>query len=477
MGTNNTETTPTTAFKNFEVINREDELNAMQEILYRLTTPGRLLPKPILEFNGIGGIGKTVLLRKFWQESKMREGLRSAFIDFHEFFENQQTNLNKLIFDIVQQIGIRNELSTHIEATANTPIITQDLSSSLIEYLRSALQSPQKETPLALIFDSVDEADKNTKEWLISLVDNTVDAGKILFAIASKISLGFSQKSSLEKKIYAFRLKEFNQEFTLRHIQGFLDLDTTENLQNWANAVFRLTQGHPLANEVVVSVANKRRYPPQTISNNQYEFIKILDKEVVREKVFHGYDDEAVNKFRQILTYLSIPRMFNLVSMGKLIGEFAPEYAFKSSWHYSNYIRELQSETSFIRYSREKSAYVVDPILRSVFSLTLKNESPEKFILMHQFLVDMYTEWIQDAKGTDKTKFFIEKIYHQIPLGISSDYLIPQFKEFAEIVVQNIEEERQRDVKQQFIEEFRTDPDVGEFFDELTKSNIQKMFE
>ncbi len=479
MGTHNTETTPATASRDtgFDIINREDELNDMQEVLYRLTTPGRLVTKPILEINGIGGIGKTILLKKFWQESKAHEELRCAFVDFHEFAGGKPANLNQLILNIVQQIGIRNNWSADIETTANDLSGTHDLTSRLFEYLKTVLQLPQQETPVALIFDSLDETAQDIREWLISLVSEIVDAGKILFVIASKTSMGFSQKPHLEKKVYAFRLREFNHEYTLRHIQGVMNLEASENLQNWTKAIFRLTQGHPLANEIVLSEARKRQYVPQMIKNNLHEFVQLLDQQVVIPKVFHGYDTEEINRFRQMLTHLSIPRMFNLVSMGKLIAEFAPQYALKSSWHYSNYIRELQSETSFIRYSREKSAYIVDPILRSVFSLVLKNESPEKFIKMHQSLVDIYKEWIKDAKGTDKIKYFIEKIYHQLSLGLSPDFLILQFQEFAEIIDLNMTEEQRQNARQQFIEELNLDQDIGELFDDFAKNKILKMFE
>jgi len=484
MEMNNTETTPATASRDtgFNIINREDELNDMQEVLYRLTTPGRLVTKPILEINGIGGIGKTVLLKKFWQESKAHEELFCAFVDFHEFAQERSASLNKLILDIVRQIGIKNDASTRIEAEAGNPEIKHDLTADLIDYLTAVLNTPQKEVPLSLIFDSVDEVDKNKtdiRKWLISLIEGTVEAGKILFTIASKTSLGFKQESNLEKKVYALRLKEFDQELTLRHIEGVMrNIDPGESLQNWANVVFRLTHGHPMANEIVVSEARRREYVPQTIRNNLYEFAQLIDQKVVIPKVFHGYNTEEINRFRQMLTHLSIPRMFNLVSMGRIIGKFTPEYALKSSWHYSNYVRELQHETSFVSYSKEKSAYVVNPILRSVFSLTLKNESPEKFIKIHQSLADLYSDWIKDAKGTDKTKYFIEKIYHQLSCDTLPDALIPQFREFAEIIiVQNVDEERQRDAKQQFIEEFKSDPDFGEYFNELTRANILKLFE
>ncbi len=474
MGTTNPDAIPAT---NPEIVNREDELSAIQETLYRLTTPGRVLSKSVLEFNGIGGIGKTTLLNKFWRETKTKKNLHGAFIDFKRFFEGQQVNLNALIVDIVRQIGIKNEASALLEALASDTAAQKDLTSNLIEYFQAILHASPQEASLALIFDSVDEADLDTKTWLIRLVDSTVDAGKILFAVASKMSMGFVKLPNLERKVYSFRLKEFDQEFTLRQIQTFSHFEKTENLDKWAHAVYRLTQGHPLANEIVVAEAHKRQYHPHTIASNQYELIKILDEQVVNQKVFQGYDEKAIGMFRQMLTHLSIPRMFNLVSMGKLIGEFAKEYALKSSWHYSNYVSDLQNENSFIRYSREKSGYVVDPILRSVFSLTLKNENPDKFSGMHKFLADLYAAWIEDAQGTDKTKFFIEKIYHQLSLGAPANTMIPQFKDFADLLEKSIAEERRRDAKQQLIEEFKADPDLGEFFNEEEKRLIQSLFQ
>jgi len=460
----------------FDLVNRENELRTIDEALYRLTTPGRLLPKPILEFNGIGGIGKTALLKKFRQEC-MEKKLHYSFVDFAEFDKAEQIDLNMIIINIVQQIDIKNDLFYQIISSASEADPIQDLTPKVIEYLDLILKKPQEEIPLALIFDSVDEVDQNVKKWLISIIDRTIEAGKILYAVASKISLGFSQLPKLERRVYSFRLKELDQKYTLEQLRVFSHFDEPEELENWARAVYRLTHGHPLANEIVMSEAKKKKYHPHNIDSIQYEFVQIIDQQVVTEKVFHRYDSKEINRLRQILTPLSLPRLFNLVSMGKLIGKFAPEHALRSSWHYSNYIRELQAETSFIHYSREKSAYVVDPILRSVFSLTLKNEELDKFGTMHEFLIDMYTDWIADARGTDKTKFFIEKTYHQLVLGEAADSLLPNFKDFAQIIGQNMSEDKCRDAKQQFIMEFSLDPDLGEFFDESIKYKIRKMFE
>ncbi len=470
-------TTTKSNTQSVEIVNREDELRAIDDTLYRLTTPDRLLPKQILEFNGIGGIGKSALLQKFSQACKAKANLRHAFIDFAEFLEEKRIDINKVVVRIVQQIDIRNDLFNQIVDNASNQSNPHESTPKLIEYLEFILKSPLRETPLVLIFDSVDEVDEKVQDWLVDLVEQTIDAGKILFALASKISLGLLEKPSLEKKIYSFYLKEFDQESTLRQLQNFSHFDKSENLQTWTKAVFRMTHGHPLANVVVVSEAHKRQYHPQHINSKQYEFARLIDQRVVIEKVFHGYGTKQIDDFRERLTPLSIPRRFNLVSMGKLIEKFSPQYALKSSWHYSNYIRELQAETSFVRYSGKKSAYTVDPILRSVFLLTLKNEDPKKFNAIHEFLIELYINSITDAKGTDKTKFFLEKIYHQSCLDRPVNDLLLEFQEFAKIVGYKMSEDKRRDARQQFIEEFKLDSDLNELFDEMTKNRIQKMFE
>lgn len=460
------------------LVDRENEVIAIQDVLYRLITPGRLVTKPILEFNGIGGIGKTALLNKVWQIAKSKNNLHSAFINFEKFLKDKSIDRNAIIRDIVIQLDIKNDLFAQIYAPTGDNSIEQDLTPKFIEYFKLILQSPQQETPVALFFDSVDRVDKSVKNWLISLLEHTVDTGKILFAFASKTSLGFSEKPGLDKKIYSFRLKEFNEEFTSRYINSLNHCDKAEDLQNWTQAVFQITQGHPFANEVVISEAQKKNYQPQDIKNKQYELIQIINQWVVIEKIFQGYETKEIDRFRKILAPLSIPRMFNLVSIGKLFEEFTPEYALRSSWHYSNYIRELLTETSFIRYSREKSAYIVDPILRSVFSLTMKHEDLKKFFAMHEFLINLYTDWIKDARGTDKTKFFLEKIYHQLCIQNPVSTFIPEFEKFAHGLVRNLTERSDRDdVKRLFVEEFNGDPDLGGFFDAADKQKIQAMFQ
>jgi hypothetical protein len=129
-----------------------------------------------------------------------------------------------------------------------------------------------------------------------------------------------------------------------------------------------------------------------------------------------------------------------------------------------------------VLYSREKSAYVVNPILRSVFSLTLKKDAPEKFAEMHKFLVEMYNDWIKSSKGTDKTRFFLEKIYHQLALEKPADSLMPQFRDFARTIGQRLSGVKRQDAKEQFMEEFNNDPDLDELFEEKLKDEIKDIF-
>lgn len=463
-------------------VNRESEMRSMDDVLYQLTSPDQPLRKAILEFNGIGGIGKSTLLQKFSEECKTKKELHSSFIDFLRYQSEQNTDLNRIIAyivtQIVTQIDIKNEqYHVVLDSAMNMDEPIEALTPYLIHYLRLILRAPQKQIPLVLVFDSVDIVDVAVRNWLITLVERTIDAGKILFVFASKIALGFSKSPSLERRAYSFQLKEFDQQFTSIQIKHLWRFNKPKELDDWARAIFQMTKGHPLANKLIIDEVRNKKYHPENITLRKNELIQQINTHVVTEKIFNKYSNDEIARYRDILTPLSIPRRFNLVSLRYLIEKFAPQYALISSWHYSIFIRELQSETSFVRYSKEKSGYIVDPILRNVFSTLLKSENPQLFKEIHSSLIQLYNESILNAKGTDKTKFFLEKVYHQLSIGVQVGSLISQFEEFVNFIEQNINEEQRHDTKQQFIEEFSGDLDIGSFFNAPEKKTIVNLFD
>lgn len=448
-------------------VNRSEELAEVENVLNKLTTPGKLLQKQILEFNGIGGIGKTALLYQIVGRCRERKHLRYAYIDIAEYRQDVHIDKQKVLWSIIDKLGLQEKIAGGRELEASV------LYNQIVTFFRS-LSHASNYSPIVIFFDSVDEIALADRNWLKALSEEIVRPNSILIVCASKISLEFENNP----RVHSFQLKELDIEYSIRQLQLLSSKVPASDRDRWAKTIHKITSGHPLANQIVLTHTPIQQYDHDEILQKQYEIVKSLDDYVVNEKVFHGLSPEEKRRYTEILTPLSIPRMFNLVSMGKLIQKFAPDHAMVSSWHYSEYIRELQRETSFVRYSRAKSAYAVNPLLRKIFLLKLKGADPDLYKKINQFLVDTYQDWIPLARGTDKVKYFLELIYHLTCLDTKRQELKKAFKDFSGSIIEGLSEENQQNMKLQFTEEVERDTDLQDFFNNFPdlKNNIMNYF-
>lgn len=448
-------------------INRTEELNEIEDVLNTLTTPGKLPQKQILEFNGIGGIGKTTLLNQIVDRCRQKEYLKYAYIDIADYRSGVNIIKQKVLSSIIQKLELNDAI------TFDRKFSEADLFDQLKAYFEGLSRSSGY-PPIVVFFDSVDEITLNDRNWLKALSEKMVVPYYILIIYASKISLDFENNPLVR----TFQLNELEQEYSVRQLELLSSKVPVRDRERWAKTIHKITGGHPLANQIVLTRTSAQRYNYDEIIQKQYEIVKSLDDYVVNEKVFHGLSPDEKRRYTEILTPLSIPRMFNLVSMGKLIQKFAPAHAMASSWHYSEHIRELQRETSFVRYSRAKSAYAVSPLLRKVFLLKLKGEDSTLYKEINRFLVNTYQEWIPMARGTDKVKYFLELIFHLTCLDTEHRKLNKAFKHFSSIIGEGLSDEYQPDIKLIFTEEFERDTELQGFFDSLPnfKNKILKYF-
>jgi hypothetical protein len=450
-----------------------EEMQLLEDVLSQLANPKPYAPKAILEITGIGGIGKTALLRLFNEKCKARPNFHHALVDCQNF----GIDVNAFVREIVRQIGVADTISDAILASSSEAMPSVDLTVMLITYLKSLLNKPGQQHCLVLIFDSVDQSDVTLKKWLLEVMDSTATWERTLFAIAHDVPLASAEHSRLKNRAFSHGLQEFDLTRTQQQLQ-YLDVPFTSaaGSKEWADALHTVTQGHPFANRVIATVARQRQYQPFDLRTNQNSLNEIVYQEVLEAKVFRKIRLEEKERILQILMPLSIPRMFNLLSMAQLIDHFAPRHRLPYSWHYTAMINELHYERGFVRYSRAEGAYVVVPSLRGALFTKLKNSRAEVFRSINEFLAGMYREWNKQGRGFERTRYFLEQIYHLAQLERSTQKLLAKFNDFAEQSSQEIDRSLRQHLKQQFIEHFESDPDLTRLFNAETRQSIYKLF-
>src|SRR6266567_7104039 len=145
-------------------VNREDELNVIDEALSALQSKHRLLRTPIIEFYGVRGIGKTTMLRKVQQRCS-EEHLRHIWVDANQtipLFSRQ----------------IINQAPTH-DIKPRRKQSDKDLLQQSVNATRDLLE----QGPLVMLLDSLDRNNEQQLRWIESLLRNLVDDNKLFVVL------------------------------------------------------------------------------------------------------------------------------------------------------------------------------------------------------------------------------------------------------------------------------------------------------
>lgn len=429
------------------------------------------LYKSIVEINGVRGIGKSAFLRQLARQCQSRDNFYCAYVDCQSFIEASPSPTNSLIRAITEQIDVTNNFQkTILAAPASTQ---EDLTQPLLSYLQSVLTETDKQSRLALIFDSLDQADSAMSQSVFEVINTVVDSTRVLVAVAHDEPSTFAQDPRLKGKVFPYSLKEFDLSRTQQQLQAF-DLAQTSSSSpaDWGNAIYEITQGNPSANRFLAAVARKRNYKPEDVSRRKNELSRLIYREIIDKRIFKKISQAEKGRTLELLTLFSIPRSFNLISMRLLVQRFASVHKLLEVQQYGAMINTLKG---FIRYSKAAAGYIVIPSLRNGLFHKLKHEQPAMFGEINKLLIEIYKEWITRAHGVEQTRFFLESIYHQAQFEKNLQKLLPQFEHFAQEIETGAVADENYHCKQQFIEEFEQD-DLAKLFDPNTRTGIRRLF-
>ena len=445
-------------------VDRQQEVSRMKTLLSQLTKK-QPLQKYIHEFNGIGGIGKTVILDIIAKTCYSMK-LSFAKYDFSHKADKDAQLIPKSIGKIIDQFVIKTKHREKLENILSKPDRNvQDLEKLFVDYIKEIVK--EKNKPLVFIFDTLDEAGDTIRDWLGSLISQTLDLGSIVFVLASKSALNLPVDERVQTRWQTYRLIQFNTDETKTQIETFETALSAKEIETLSRDIFGITRGHPLGNNIVWKEFKEQKIPPQRFKENIQLYIQKILEDVIDKWVLIGFKPEEQEKLKSILRPLSIARLFNLISLQKLIEEFVEEkkYHLSSSFYYSNYIRELQSKTNFIRYEPAKSGYAVGPTLANAFTLFMKQNDSALFTKINQRLIEIYSEWIKKSTGTDKIKYIKEKYYHKLKIDTPINEIINEFKRD----LNEFKGKENEHLRLQFREELENDYDLCDILEDNIK--------
>src|SRR6266487_3180176 len=371
-------------------VNRDTELKLVEETVNALLAKRNFAPSPIIEFCGVGGIGKTTILKKVaqWCNDK---NLPYILADANQ-------NLPHFSRDILSQVmKYSSQLMRESEGR-------DSLSQSII-----AAKALLAQGPAAILLDSLDAANDELLKWIEMMLRDLLEENNLFVVLASKKAVYFKNTRSISRMLTPFLLKPFDKdscEMYLNGVGGPLDPETY-------NLIFEWTHGYPLAVNVIVQAILQQRLDPRN-EQDKKQLLALLTEQVINRGVLANVvqTQGIFDWYRTILSLLSVPRRFNLVLLQNIIEQFAPQYALASSLGYMGWPKRINQMTDVLNWEIPKAGFSVDEPIRHIFLTKLKLEQTEVYYALHSFLAQLNHELAAQVSGSDRVRYLREYLYH-----------------------------------------------------------------
>lgn len=407
-------------------VNRESELELINESFSALLDRKRLLRTPLIEVFGVGGIGKTSLLKQVEQRCHDSQ-MRYIWIDVNQ----TPSNVERAIIAQVKKYTQSDE-----DLPGQSPV--------------SATRSLLQQGPVVMLFDSVEMANTDQLNMIEELLRDLIDDEKLFVVLASKKALAFQQERSVARKLTRLALKPLAREKCELYLEG----QGTQIEPEVRHIIFDWTRGYPLGMHVMVDAINSG-LDPRT-KQGQKEILSLLTDKVIYQEVLANIKAEEKARYFAALQLFSIPRRFNLVLMQDLIEAFAPELKRESSLAYFGLPKAINEATDVLNWNMLRAGFSVDEPIRNIFLLLLKIEQPTRYFAIHDFLAQKNLHLAMEVPGSDRVRYLREALYH-----IASNTSSAQISELLTQVLQIIVQEPP-DTFLQCYEEFLQDDELKE---------------
>jgi hypothetical protein len=343
-------------------VDREEEMKTIDNALGILQgEEGKLLKKPIIEFYGVHGIGKTMLLRNI-EAYCQRERLQAFWSDpdqpawFH--FVGRAEDL------------VRSE-------------------------------------PVVVILDALDTCSPEVMQEMIRTLRRLTDDSLFCVIIATRKKLEFKNVRPLARKTDIYLLGALEREYRIKYLEQF-----GENIsEEVKDVICEWSGGYPLAMKVMAEAALEKQLD-LTVEGDRKWLMDQLTEKVIKQGLLAAATGSDLRRYLEMFLLFAVPRRLYLRLMQKLIEEYLPEYKLKSPIAYMSLPPSLKKITDGVGWNIEDSEHVMHEYIRNLFLAKIKLEQPERHIAIHKFLAHCNKEFGQGKFGKNRIDYFCEHLYH-----------------------------------------------------------------
>jgi hypothetical protein len=416
-------------------VDRDREMQLIEDSFEILRNKDKLLRNPILEFYGVSGIGKTLLLKRIKERCNI-------------------TKFPCIWVDLVRQKDIiQNEVINQV---------TNYLSRNSLQMEPSAVQAIKallEQGPVVMLFDAVDEVSNEQLLEIEELLHNLIHDENLFVVLASKTMTEFKNQRSITRKLKWLSLDTLDQSSCEEYLDKWEQHHTSAEAPMESEVrelIITWTRGYPLAMNVMIEAIHQH-IDPRTDAGKQ-TVLDLLQKRVIEQEILKGIEGEWKDTCFTALRLLSVPRRSNLIIMEELIRKFAPALSLKrqSSLAYFSLPNELHEATHVLSWNLEKAGFAVEAPVRHLLLLLYRSAQPQEYFDVQEFLATLNAQLASEVTGQERARYAREYLYHlaHTPPPAQQGQRI---KEAVETILQE-----QPAILQPFFEEFAQDLELKE---------------
>jgi hypothetical protein len=422
--------------KNMSVfVDRDREMRLIDDSFQILLDKKRLLRNPILEFYGVSGIGKTLLLEKIKERCNNK---RFPYI-WIDFLRKKDTLQNEVINQVKNYL-LEDDTQLEISAVSATKVLL-------------------RQGPVVILFDALDEVSSEQLLEIEELLRDLINDENLFVVLASKTMTEFKNQRSIARKLKWFTLDALDRSSCEEYLDKLEQHRVSPEKQMDSGVrelIFAWTRGYPLAMNIMIEAINQH-YDPRTELGKQ-KILDLLQERIIDQEILKGIEGEWKDTCFTALRLLSVPRRSNLIIMEELIKKFAPNLSlkWKSSLAYFSLPNELHEATHILSWSLERSGFAVEAPVRHLFLLLYRSAKPQEYFEVQDFLAMLNYQLANEAIGQDRARYAREYLYH-----VASNPLTAQQDQRIMEAIETVLKE-QPAILQPFFEEFAQDLELKE---------------
>lgn len=442
-------------------VDRDRELDRFKDAVAQVKE-GTSDGMQILEFYGLPGMGKTLLLRRQFAICSDKQ-VPAILVDLADRYYLQTSEPLVLIMEKIVA-GLGPDASHQFDVAKSAYAASFEREDADIAAYRNRLnalfirliQAYLEEHPLVSIFDGTTDTIAPIREWLLRLMSLLAPCSRLLIVLDGKNTIRNEREwelkgQRLSHRYTGWRLAPFSPEETAKQL--------AEPWRDLAEDVHGVTIGLPLANVRIKRHFDSGDVDPRAMS--QVELKRWLAG-TVTDEVINGYilkeGDKQDRDLRPLFYALAVPRFFKPALLQQLLLHFDSEYALDKGAFDFLRLSGLLLASRLVHVDEARRGYALDPTLRRMLAAVRQVENPIGYVQDQHYMFEFYDRML-GKEYPDRETYTHEKLYHQVAFIHAEDEDAP-----LERVLRPVVEHLRADLEQWFLSDGFSDgayPDIS----------------